>query len=319
MRTSKIHSYSRSILSAALLATVALVAGACDSVSPAGPDGPDAFASPLFAKSAESVVTALGSASTFGVLGATTVTCTGASTVFGDVGVSPGTAITGFDPDCTATGALHAGDDVAVQAQADAAAAYFSLSEEPCGFLYGDVQQLDGLTLDPGVHCFPSSANLQVDGTLTLSGPGQYIFKLGSTLVTMAGSQVVLDGNAICGDIYWLVGSSATLAGSVVGNLLAHTSIGMDPGASLTGRAIALGGAVTMSGQNTVSDCGDGSRPAPGGTRPGHSHQKCNQGVGNGSEGCDPGNSNQGDETRSNDEAGGTPGNPGKKGGNGKG
>lgn len=249
----------------------------------------------------------LGTASSFGVLGAETVTCTGASAIDGDVGVSPGSAITGFNPTCTLTGTLHAGDAVAAQAQTDAAAAYAALSGAACDRTFGDVQELGGLTLNPGVYCFPSSAQVSVNGTLTLSGSGPFIFKVASTFITFTGSSVVLTGGAACDNVNWLVGSSATLAGAAVGNILAVTSIGMDPGASLSGRALALNGAVTMSGANTVSDCGGGR---------GNQRQRCNQGVGNGPEGCDPGNSNQGNPFRSNDELGGTPGNPGRKGGN---
>ena len=111
------------------------------------------------------------------------------------------------------------------------------------------------LTLNPGVHCFPSSAQVSA-GTLTLNGPGPFIFKVTSTFITFVGSSVILTGGATCDNIFWLVGSSATLGGPVAGNILAYTSIGMDLGATLSGRAIALNGAVTMSGQNGVSVCG---------------------------------------------------------------
>lgn len=305
------HNLPRSF---ALLATVAVLASGCDQAAPTDPQAALADAglsSPSFTMPVSGSSSAfLGTAASFGVLGATTVTCTGASTVAGNVGVSPGTAITGFNPDCTLTGTLHAGDALAFQAQQDAAAAYGALSASACDFTFGSVQELAGLTLNPGTYCFPSSAQLSVNGILTLSGSGPFIFKIASTFITFTGSQILLTGGAACGDVTWLVGSSATLAGSVVGNVIAVTSIGMDPGATLAGRALALGGAVTMSGGNTVALCGGTS---------GHDRrEKCNQGVGNGPEGCDPGNSNQGRDERSNDETGGTPGNPGRKGGNGK-
>src|SRR5579864_7350669 len=127
-------------------------------------------ATPALAATAPS----LGSAVGFAVLGASTVTCTGLSVITGDVGVSPGSAITGFPP-CTLTGALHAGDAVASQAQIDADAAYANLaSATPCIDLTG--QDLGGKTLAPGVYCFASSAELT--GVLTLTGGGVYIFQI---------------------------------------------------------------------------------------------------------------------------------------------
>ena len=227
----------------------ALVVAAC------AVDAPTGLRSPPPSRLLEtSSATRLGSASSFAVLGASTVTCTGAGSNAGDVGVSPGSSITGFNPDCTLTGTLHAADGASASAQADAATAYGSLSATPCDVTYGAVQELSGLTLNPGVHCFPSSAQVSA-GTLTLSGPGPFIFKVTSTFITFVGSSVVLTDGATCDNIYWLVGSSATLGGPVAGNIVAYTSIGMDLGATLSGRAIALNAAVTMSGQNAVSVC----------------------------------------------------------------
>jgi Ice-binding-like len=253
----------------------------------------------------------LGAAGSFAVLGASTVTCTGASAITGDVGVSPGSAITGFPP-CTLTGTLHAADAVSLQAQANATTAYNELVGAACTTdLTG--QDLGGMTLSPGVYCFSSSA--QLTGTLNLSGGGIYIFQIGSTLTTASGSAVLINSAQPCdasSDVFWQVGSSATLGTTTAfaGNILALASITMTTGATLDGRAIALNGAVTMD-TNTISTCGQ-----TGGGGNGH-RTHCNQGVGNGPEGCDPGNSNQGDPSRSNDELGGTPGNPGRKGGNG--
>jgi hypothetical protein len=251
----------------------------------------------------------LGAAGSFAVLGASTVTCTGASAITGDVGVSPGSAITGFPP-CTLTGSFHAADAVSLQAQANATTAYNELAGAACTTdLTG--QDLGGMTLSPGVYCFSSSA--QLTGTLHLSGGGIYIFQIGSTLTTASGSSVLINNAQPCdasSDVFWQVGSSATLGTTTAfaGNILALASITMTTGATLDGRAIALTGAVTMD-TNTISTCGQ-----TGGGGKGHGTH-CNQGVGNGPEGCDPGNSNQGNPDRSNDELGGTPGNPGRKGG----
>jgi Ice-binding-like len=253
----------------------------------------------------------LGTAAGFAVLGASTVTCTGPSRIVGDVGVSPGSAITGFPP-CKLTGTLHAADAVSLQAQKDAHTAYTNLAGATCTTdLTG--KDLGGMTLAPGVYCFSSSA--QLTGTLNLSGGGVYIFQIGSTLTTASGSSVLISNAQPCdasSNVFWQVGSSATLGTTTAfaGNILANISITMTTGATLDGRAIALTGAVTMD-TNTISTCGQ-----TGGGGNGH-RTHCNQGVGNGPEGCDPGNSNQGDPSRSNDELGGVPGDPGRQGGNG--
>jgi Ice-binding-like len=255
----------------------------------------------------------LGAAASFAVLGASTVTCTGPSVITGDVGVSPGSAITGFPAPCTVIGALHAADAVSLQAQADAMTAYNSLAGAACTHdLTG--QDLGGMTLVPGVYCFSSSA--QLTGTLTLTGGGIYIFQIGSTLTTASASSVLINNAQPCdasSNVFWQVTSSATLGTTTAfaGNILALASITMTTGATLDGRAIALTAAVTMD-SNTITTCGQ-----TGGGGNGHG-SKCNQGVGNGPEGCDPGNSNQGNPANSNDENGGTPGNPGRKGGNNK-
>ena len=189
----------------------------------------------------------LGSAQSFAILGATMVTSTGATVVTGDVGVSPGTAVTGF-PTVTG-GTIHANDGTAVAAQADAHTAYNALVAQPCG------TNLSGLTLgtspaavilSPGVYCFPTSA--QLTGTLTLSGNGVYVFQIGSTLTTATSSSVVLTNGAKAASVFWQVGSSATFGTGTafVGSLLALVSATVTTGTSVDGRVFALTGAVTM-------------------------------------------------------------------------
>jgi len=218
-----------------LLATVGCAASLCGS-------------SPALAQS-------LGTAASFAVLGGSTVTNTGPSVIAGDLGVSPGSAVTGFPPGIVIGGTIHAADAVALQAQNDATTAYNFLAGQACTTdLTG--QDLGGLTLTPGVYCFSSSA--QLTGTLTLNGAGTYIFQIGTSLTTASGSFVALTNGASACNVWWQAGSSATLgtATSLPGNVLALTSITLNTAASISGRALARNGAVTLDG-NTVSMCGN--------------------------------------------------------------
>ena len=210
----------------------------------------------------------LGTAGAYAVLGASTVTNTGPTVVFGDLGVSPGAAITGFPPGLV-TAFTHAGDADALGAQNAVTVAYDALSSQPCtGNLTG--QNLGGLTLTPGVYCFDTSA--QLTGTLTLNAQGSsgavFIFKTGSTLTTAAASrvQVINDGGGICGP-FWRIGSSATLGTttSFVGNILALASITLTTGAIVQGRALARTAAVTLdTNQVTATFCNPSSTgPTP--------------------------------------------------------
>jgi len=193
----------------------------------------------------------LGAAQSFAVLGAATVTNTGPTAITGDLGVSPGKAVTGFPPGTLTGGTIHAGDATATAAQAAAHTAYRNLVAEPCGTnLTGKTLGTSpgAVTLSPGVYCFDSSA--QLTGTLTLNGSGVYVFKIGSTLTTASKSSVVLAKGATPGNVFWQVTSSATLGTntSFEGSILANTSDTITTGASVTGRVFALTGAVTLSG-----------------------------------------------------------------------
>ncbi len=191
----------------------------------------------------------LGTAETFAVLGASTVTNTGSTQIRGNLGVSPGTAIVGFPPGIVEVGTIHDGDAVAIQAQADVAVAYTALAGLPCNAnLTG--QDLGGLTLTPGVYCFDTSA--QLTGTLVLdfqnSTKGGFVFQIGSTLTTASSSSVTLANCTKHCDIFWEVGSSATLGTSskFSGNILAVSSITITTNVVMCGRALAQTGAVTM-------------------------------------------------------------------------
>ena len=199
----------------------------------------------------------LGTAANFQVLGGTTVTNTGSTTINGNVGVSPGSAVTGFPPGVVVGGTIHSNDATAIQAQSDLITAFNSITPMPCtADLTG--QDLGGKTLFSGVYCFASSAGLT--GTLTLDADGDpnasFIFKIGSTLTTASDSSVVIiNGGSSC-NVFWQVGSSATLGttSNLAGNILALTSITLTTGAGLSGRALAHNGAVTLD-TNAVSVC----------------------------------------------------------------
>ena len=190
----------------------------------------------------------LGSAQGFAVLGASTVTSAGASKVTGALGVSPGTAVTGFPPG-TMTGALHAGDPVALQAQSDLTVAYNACAGAACTVTLTG-QDLGGRTLTPGVYCFAASAPL--NGVLTLDAQGNpdavFIFQIGSTLLAAINSSVQVINGAQPANVFWQVGSSATLAAGVnfKGNIIALASITLSQGTKVSGRALARTGAVTM-------------------------------------------------------------------------
>lgn len=210
--------------------------------------------SPASAQTAPS----LGTAQDFAVLAGSTVTNTGPTVVTGDVGVSPGSAVVGFPPGLVMSGTIHAADAVALQAQTDLTAAYVSLDGEGCtADLSG--QDLGGLTLNAGVYCFASSA--QLTGTLTLDAQGDpaavFIFKTGSTLTTASGSSVSLVNGASTCNAFWQLGSSATLgtASSFTGHLLALTSITLNTGATVTGSTLARNGAVTLDSNLVTASC----------------------------------------------------------------
>jgi hypothetical protein len=212
--------------------------------------------SPLTAYASETYNALLGSADAFAVLGASTVTNTGDTEIFGNLGLYPGTSITGFPPGVV-NGTTDNDDAVAMQAQADALSAYnFAAGQTVTQTLTG--QDLGGMTLTPGVYFFASSA--QLTGTLTLDDGNDpnamFTFQIGSTLTTASNSSVVFsDISGQGGSVFWQVGSSATLGSNTAfaGTIIADASITLVTDTTIDcGRAIALNGAVTMD-TNTVS------------------------------------------------------------------
>ncbi len=289
-------------LAACLLATAALLGGT----------------SPAWAQ--ESSGTAPGSATSgFSVLGAT-VTCT-TSVIAGDVGISPATAFT--NTGCTIAGGMPpATNDAAVGARADFLSAYDAARSTPCTAVL-DSTITGPMTLYPGVYC--TDAALTGAGVLTLDGLGDanavWIFNIGTMAtgaLTGTNFTVVMAGGGQPCNVTWAPSAAVTMTTSVMqGNILAGNAI--DGSITLTGGSLAGSAmanvAVTMTDTSIIGcDVLSGTKSCKGKKHHGHKneHKKCNQGVGNGTEGCDPGDSNH--HHSSNDEDGGTPGEPGRKG-----
>lgn len=197
----------------------------------------------------------LSTAGAFAVFAGSTVTNTGATAVTGDLGVSPGTAVTGFPPG-TVTGAVHAGDATSATALVDLTTAY----NDAAGRTVAPVTvagNLGGLTLPPGLYKSTSSLSIS-SGDLTLDAGGDanavFIFQMASTLTTTSGRAVILTGGAKASNVFWQVGTSATLGttSSFRGTIMADQSITLNSGATLDGRALARIGAVTLSGNTVV-------------------------------------------------------------------
>ena len=215
----------------------------------------------------------LGTANDFAVLAGSTITNLGPTTIAGDIGLAPGTSVTGFGPGAnsvTQVGALHVADAVAVQAKSDLVLAYNDAAGRGPATPIG--RELGGLTLPAGVYDSPVGF-FQITGTLTLDAENDpdavFIFQMESTLITAPASAVnVINGGDPC-NVIWQVGSSATLdtTTSFKGTILALTSISLNTGATIIpGRALARNGAVTMD-TNTIAPgpctAGAAATPAP--------------------------------------------------------
>jgi hypothetical protein len=214
----------------------------------------------------------LGTADSFAVLAGSAVTNTGSSTINGDLGLSPGTAVTGFPPG-TVNGSTHKTDAVAAQAQVGLTTAYNdAAARTPAVTVSGD---LGGMTLAPGVY--KSSSSIGLTGALTLDAQGNtsavFVFQAGSTLTTAPASHVNLINGAQACNVFWQVGSSATLGTTTVfaGDILALTDISINNGVTVSGRALARNGAVTLINDTiSAAHCATGptgpTGPTPTGT-----------------------------------------------------
>jgi hypothetical protein len=226
-----------------------------------------ALALVAFAAPASAVATAvpLGTADSYAVLAGTAVVNTGPTVVTGDLGVSPGSSVTGFPPGIV-TGTIHDADAAASQAQTDLTTAYNNaVGQAPDAPISGD---LGGLTLTPGVY--HSTGPIGLTGTLTLDGQGDpnavFVIQVASALVTASASNVLLiNGTQAC-NVFWQVGSAATLGTSstIAGSILALTSVTVTTGTTVQGRILARNGAVTLDDNTiTASTCAPPPPVAP--------------------------------------------------------
>jgi hypothetical protein len=204
---------------------------------------------------------AMGLSRSYAVLGASTITSSDGSagtTLSGNLGLYPGTLVTGFPP-ATTSGSTNVANTAAINAQSNALAAFTAGNAMTATTI---TAALDGQTLTPGVYTESSGTfNLATSGagTLILNGAGTYIFIASSTLVTGAGGTptITLTGGATAANVYWLVNSSATInsghGGTFQGNVIAHTSITVTTAGTVNGSLIALNGAVTLTGATVVN------------------------------------------------------------------
>jgi len=195
----------------------------------------------------------LGTSASYAVLAGSTITNTGPTSIGGDIGLSPGTAITGFPPGGQTSGTMNITNGAALGAENDLiTASVDAAGRTPFNTVTGD---LGGTTLVGGVY--QSASSMALTGNVTLNGAGNpstvWIFQAGSTLTTASASDVTLENGAQACNVFWQVGSSATLGTTTdfAGTIIATQSITLDTNATITGRALALNGAVTMD-SNTI-------------------------------------------------------------------
>jgi hypothetical protein len=199
----------------------------------------------------------LGTAASFAVLAGSTITNAGATIVIGDLGLSPGSAITGFPPGTVSGGTIHATDPVAAQAQLDLTTAFDNAAGRAALAVPADI---GGTVIAPGVYKAPVS--LAITGTVTLDAQNNpnavFIFQAASTLTVATNAGVVLINGANPCNVFWQAGSAATINTNAVfnGTILALDSISVGTGAAVNGRLLARNGAVTLLG-NAVT------RPGP--------------------------------------------------------
>lgn len=311
---------------AGVVVTLALLSAACSNDSASRINAPSLLSSHSSDEGSSGAASrpTLGVASGFAILSAAdgglgAVTCVGPATITGNVG-SSGVITPGA---CVIIGAQIAPVSAGVVAAFDKA--YAALAGQQCTqtILTEAFTGPASLTVGSGVICFPNEVTF-TNTTLTLTGSGPWLFMvggsgLGTGALTGTNLNVIMPSGANPCDVTWWVRAGVTMTTDnavngthFFGTILAGAAITVT-GATIgtfDGRALAKA-AVSITG-GTFTGCTGGIF---GGKDKDKDHEKCNQGVGNGPEGCDPGKSNHGDDDNSNDERGGTPGHPGRAGG----
>jgi hypothetical protein len=208
----------------------------------------------------------LASAATYAALAQSAITNTGSTVLHGDLGISPGTSVTGFPPGIV-LGTKHLTDAAAAQAHTDATAAAVALQATGPGTDIS-AQDLGGYTATPGTYSASSTGTWSA-GNLTLNGAGTYIFLFGTSLTIPASASIVLTGGATANNVYFVTGTTVTFGASntLFGNFLAGTSITTAADTVLSGRLLTYGvsgTAITFPSTATINSP-TGNAPAIGG------------------------------------------------------
>ncbi|MEO5643469.1 MAG: ice-binding family protein [Bacteroidia bacterium] len=243
----------------AILAIASIVlTSACkkDDVNPSTPSNPTPTTPVVIpVQTTTQTPVPLAGAMNMAVLAGSSVTNTGATVITGDLGLSPGTSVGGFPPGIL-NGTLHINDAIANQAKLDITAAYNNAAARTATDIVILSGNIGGLTLTPGLYKSTSSLALS-SGDVTFDALGDanavFIIQVASSFTATSGRRVILAGGANPDNIFWAIGSSATFGTTVAmkGTIIAYQSITFSTGATLSGRALARNGNVTMAG-NTI-------------------------------------------------------------------
>jgi hypothetical protein len=247
---------TKNVLATIAIATVVLIAGCKKETAAPAPSSGTTTPITIPTQTTTQAPVAMAGAVNLAILAGSGITNTGATTITGDMGLSPGTSVGGFPPGIL-NGALHINDAIANQAKLDLTAAYNDAAGRTSAEIVTLSGNIGGLTLTPGLYKSTSTLALS-SGNVTFDAKGNasavFIIQIASALTVTSGRQVILAGGALASNIFWQVGSSATFGttSSFKGTIMAMQSISFATGASLTGRALARSGAVTMAGNTIV-------------------------------------------------------------------